>query len=610
LNKKSRFSIHFYECDIFYDENEYLIRCFKKYEFIIMMRYLLAYVYDKDSYSHYTKEQYRHKNKNVLRKFQIMVNNNYVYNQPAELDSISSDRYLRLIQNEKICLIRQNQNNKKISPFFLKRKSLLHLYEYETSNKDIIREYLFRKKPKYYFIKDVPIGKIPNSIQNFYSLGYFMNNLIENYLFYKKFAAYKNEKAKKVKRKRNINLNIESLENLDPKKKKKTTDDEKTSSSLSENNSQKILKDMALDSSSSESFINYNANAKKLQRRVSVVLTKDNQLKTINIEDNDIVDVEKLIKNMRNKRKENVIIQKRESTTSTIKKRLKKKVSAIKPKIIEYFISYTDNFELKNIYDENTNFIQRTFNKKFTTNYNNSLKQKENIPKLMLNNRINNYSLSLNNKTNFVRSRKYFVTSTDFRNLKRELEKKNSVNFISNIAKKKMHLSSKNNIQNFKFRNNFKYNNFDFYSKNNDSNYYPHKFKNKGQLIKQRKISFSFIHTMHKIKFKNTSDFLIGLKKSHKKKRHQKEIIREMMSTFGIMIKNRNKPNKKFEFITSNNYLNLKQYQANTVTSNTKNKINISGGNSTKNSILFHRNNIFRDKINLNGIFKHNKMNI
>ena len=38
-----------------------------------MMIYLLAYVYDKDSYSHCKRQAYRHKNKNVIRKFQYMV---------------------------------------------------------------------------------------------------------------------------------------------------------------------------------------------------------------------------------------------------------------------------------------------------------------------------------------------------------------------------------------------------------------------------------------------------------------------------------------------------------------------------------------------------------
>ena len=202
-----------------------------------MMRYLLAYVYDKDSYSHYKKQVYRHKNKNVMRKFQYMVNNNYVYDIPTELDNVSSERFFQLTQNEKISLIPKNINDKKISLFFLKRKSLLYLYEIETSNKDKIREYLFRKIPKYYFIKDVPIERVPNSIQNFFSLGYFMNNLIEHYLFYKKFSAYKNEKKKKSKRRKTINLINESFENINTKKRKKITDNEETTSSISENNS-------------------------------------------------------------------------------------------------------------------------------------------------------------------------------------------------------------------------------------------------------------------------------------------------------------------------------------------------------------------------------------
>ena len=64
-----------------------------------------------------------------------MINDNYAYDLPTELDNIIQERFFQLTQNEKIILIPKNINNKKISLFFLKRKSVLHLYEIETSNK-------------------------------------------------------------------------------------------------------------------------------------------------------------------------------------------------------------------------------------------------------------------------------------------------------------------------------------------------------------------------------------------------------------------------------------------------------------------------------------------
>ena len=98
----------------------------------------------------------------------------------------------------------------------------------------------------------------------------------------------------------------------------------------------------------------------------------------------------------------------------------------------------------------------------------------------------------------FLSSRKYYATSAGICNLKRALDKQkvlNGVNFISHIAEKKEHLSSKNNLHKYKFRNNFKYNNnCNFYIKNNENKHYSHLF---------------FFHSKTKIEFKNTTDFLI-----------------------------------------------------------------------------------------------------
>ena len=618
LNKKTRLSVNFYECNLFYDENEYLMRFFRRYEYNVMMRYLLAFVYDKDSYSHCSKEEYRHKNKNVIKKFQYMVNNNYIYDN--DLENISSERFFQMNLNRKSFPNPRKSINQKISPFFLKRKNLLFLYEYETSNKNKIRENLFKKIPKYYFIKDLPIEKVPNCIQNFYSLGYFMNKLIENYLFYRKYFFYKNKKPIDIISRKNSNIDNESLDNFDSKRKKENSDEEKTSSSLSDSYSAKFINEISLDSSSSDNEI-FNKSIKKIRKRDSVFYTKDNKFKKKKREDNEISDIKNLIKTMENKKQKNVRREDRPSTSSSIKKRTKMKImkSIFKPKIIEYFISHTDNFELKNIYDEKTNFIQRTFNKKFTKQYNinngnnknnDSFKQKEYIPKLFLNNIANDYSVSFHSKTKFVRSKKYFITSAGFHNMRRPMDKKNTDNYFSKIYKKKMHLSSKNNLHKFKFRNNFKYyNNFNFYNKNIDNDYYPHNFKSKGKIVKQKKISFSLIHNNHKISFKSTADFLIGIKKSNKNKRHQKELIREMMSNFGIIYQNRNKPKKKHDLLKNKHYQNIKKFQKNTFSSVSKNKINISKDNSMKNSIFFNKNDIYRDTIDLNGIFKHTKIN-
>ena len=614
LNKKSRFSVHFYECNILYNENEFFIKYFKRFEINVMMRYLLAFVYDKDIYSHFSKEEYRHKNKSVLRKFQYMVNNNYVYdNYDNELENISSERWLKI--HRRYIPTFKNSINQKISPFFLKRKNLLFLYEYETSYKNKTREDLFSKVPKYYFIKDVPFQKVPNCVQNFYSLGYFMNSLLEKYLFYKKFSTYKEEKPKKIKSQHNLDINIESLDDLNAKNKKEISDSEKTSSSLSDSHSQKFLNEIDFSSSSSSRIIfNKNAN-KKTNKRASIFNIKDKKFKKKNFEDNEIVNLEKLIKNMEMKKKDSIILEARPSMKSTFRKKLKKRILVSKPTINEFFISYPDNFEIKNAYDEKTNFIQRTFNKKLTSkNINESFKQKEIIPKLLLNSNNNavNYSLSFNNKNKFNRSSKYTNTTTGISNIKRiSMEKKYIDNYISNNTKRNFHLSSKNNLQKFKLINNFKYySNFNFYGKEIDKNDYPHNFKNKGKLIKQRKITLSFIHNIHKIAFKDTSDFINGIKQSDKNKKYQRDLLKDIMTNYGLIYQKRNKTKNKYKFFNNTNFLHLKKNKINTVSFNSKYKNNVSKDNSTKNSIYLNKNEIFRDCIDLNGIFKHTKINM
>jgi hypothetical protein len=277
LNKKSRLSVNFFECNILYNENEFFIKYFKRFEYNVMMRYLLAFVYDKDIYAHYSKEEYRNKNKSVFRKFQYMVNNNYVYdNYDNELENISSEKWFK--NRRRNFPTFKSSINQKISPFFLKRKNLLYLYEYETSYKNKIREDLFSKVPKYYFIKDVPSQKVPNCVQNFYSLGYFMNSLLKKYLFYKKYSTYKEEKPKEMKSKHNLDINNESLDDLNPKNKKEISDSEKTSSSLSESHSQKFLNEIDFSSSSSRIILNQNTN-KKNNKRASVLNNKDKKFK-------------------------------------------------------------------------------------------------------------------------------------------------------------------------------------------------------------------------------------------------------------------------------------------------------------------------------------------
>lgn len=629
LYKKSKFSINFYESNIYYCENEYLIKNFKKFEYIIIMRYLLGYAYDKDFYSHYSKNEFRHKTAVVKEKFQYLINNNFIVNNEDEdEDNINNEIFKNSYKNKNIYDLFFQKN---INKFELKKKNLIFFSEYEKLELEKIRQNYFLKKPKYFFVKDTPKEKIPNAIPNYYSLGHFTLTLIKKFRIKNKFKIFEIIEPKKIEKKiANIDVNESSFDKIDGKKKKKLKDDDDySSSSLTESKSEKFLDEIYSDTSRNENNSYKKALSKKFTKRYS----KTNNInENILIKDNDIIDVEKLIQNMEIK-EEKKNEEKRPSTSSFTRRKKLVKKSIIKSKFRGYQIVNTDNFELKNLYDEKANLIQRTFSKKLSKLYN----QKDDTSKFILGNiNINSISTTntiLNNQQ-MIRSNKYFLTSTALRkNINaKSLERKNTRNFISNlseISKKKILFQSShhsnyqyflnrentktkishNNLSSKKINTNKNSNNKYFNTDNNEIKLivYPHNFKSKGEIKKQRKICFSIIHNYIKKEFKDTRAFIDGIKKDFKTKRYQKELIKELISNFGVT---QYKRKKSKNIITSiNNFPELNKYRIKTATNRKKYRINISGP-SSKLIKIPNRKEIMRDIINLNGIFNHKKVNL
>ena len=419
LKKRTHFLANFLESNIFYSENEYLIRLFKRYEYTIIMRYLLSFVYDKDFKAHYTKDEYFYKTKLVMNKFHYLVNNNYKMEPPKEDENDSSKRYEQMTSSSN----RNYISGKNIPSYTLKRKNLIYLSEYEKLNNKI-RENYFIKNPKYFLVKDMSLEKIPNSIPKYYGLGFFINQTLKNFAKKSKFLFYEVKKPKPLK-KTKIENEEESFEELENKKKKNI--DEDISSDLS-SHSERFLEEAYEDSSSEENGIFKKLIGKKITKRTSVVFTKDNKIKEINITDNDIIDVEELIKSIDNKKEENKLIKKQLSTMSNLSRKKAKRKTRLKTRIKGFQIINTDNFQLKRIYNENCNYIQRTFSKKLAhllynknNDYNNFLFGYLNFSK----------SNKMNNNPEIIHSNKYFITSTSNKNVNHVLK------FSSNIAKKK-----------------------------------------------------------------------------------------------------------------------------------------------------------------------------
>ena len=611
--KRSRLTTNFYESNIYYSENEYLIKFFKRKEFFIIMRYLLAYIYDKDFYSHYSKYKYKYKNKTVKEKFQNLINNNYILNQSEEKEMSSSERNKNNNTNESFFNIFYQKSSSK---HLIKKANLLFLSKYESLKASKIRENYFINNPKYFLIKDCPKNKIPNAIPNYFCLGDYILLLIKQFELKNKFKIFEIKKPEKIETKPNFDLNNESLD-IKEKKKKLKNDYEDYSSDTSESYSKDFLNEIYLESSSNDSNLSLKLLSKKISKRNSTIVINNNKLRKKQNENNDMIDVEKLIKNMEVK-KENKLIEKRNNTFSNLSKKTLNKKTTLKLKNQGFQIMNTDHFKLYQEYNENANFIQRTFSKKFSNKF--LLKQNEDINKILLSNINNSYFSKINSITtypNILRKNKYFLTSTPLNKYSI-----NSKNYLSNIAKiKGAYKSNKNNLYKYYSNKGSKKALFHFsnsknkYRNKTNSNYYyqkdiiyPNKFKSKGKIIKQNKISFSIIHTYHKIEFKNTKDFFSGIKKSFKNKKYQKELIKEIISNFGIVHHKRNS-SKKNGNLTNTKSLQLNKYKIYRASNIKKYRSNISE-HSIKNVRLSTKNEVLRDSIELNGIFKHKKINL
>ena len=579
------------------------------------------------------------KKKNI-KNFEDLVNNNYKLIQSDERENNNSNRYKKndYIKNNYDMFF---QNN--ISRLILKKKSLIFLSEYEKVKIGKIRENYFLKNPHYFFVKDMPKQKIPNATPNYYSLGYFMYTLIKNYEIKNRYKVYEMKKQKTIKEKPINNINEDSFEINDLKKKKKNLKDEDDdyTSDLSES-SEKFLNEIYLDSSSNESNLSRKKFKKRITKRMSMIMDKRKKL----IEDNDIIDLEKLIENMENKKENEIIKNKRPSTATSVPKKKFHKKTIIKSKLGGYQIINTDNFQLKQLYDVNDNIIFRHFSKKLTKRF--FLKINEENDKLVSEN-INNNSLSMAKSVlqhiQLNKPNKYFLTSFGFyKNFGHNppIIRKNTTKMVSFASPKKnfpksskmvifksptkiFPKSSKNVSYNYikKDENNKvstlgkpnknlyqkKYFNSKYYKiKNID---YRQNFKSKGKIIKQKNISFSIIRNNNKITFKDTKEFLSGIKRAFNNKKHQKELIKDIITNFGVIHQKRNKSNKsgKFGFIADENFPELSKYRVNTTPNIKKNKINVSRP-SSKNSLLLSKNEILRDNININGIFNHKKINL
>ena len=184
-NKRFHLSALLKEYNIYYKQQEILIRYYGKKERYIIMKYLLSFVYKYDELCYdINKEITDLKTKEELVKtFHYITSNQYLYEHLLDTDSLKGIKFL---------LKRVNLTNKKAQYDYsylemTKNKVLSEENKYIINAIKVVNEFMnnikFLEKK---LIKNYPLEKVPNCIPNYYALGFELNLCLKNYINLKK----------------------------------------------------------------------------------------------------------------------------------------------------------------------------------------------------------------------------------------------------------------------------------------------------------------------------------------------------------------------------------------------------------------------------------------
>ena len=541
-NKKSRFNINFLEVNIYINENEYLIKLFQKEEFRIIIKYLLGYIYFKDINNHSSTDKYNHRRKIVYTEFVDYLNNNYI-----------------LIEQEKEKVKEETGRKKKqdLNNIFL-NDNLLKLSINAEKNK---RDFPFLKSPNYFLIKDMPNKIVPNAIPNFFINGKIILSLLKRSLFYKKF--YINFDSIK-----NTNENI----NLDMDNEAKNN-----SSYLAYNKELNIGENLSEDLNNNEQkFVNKEINIKN----------------SINNYNND-VSMERLIKNLEDKKEESKeIIQEELKTSRSKKHKTIRKKKKIKQPYEDYEIIQRDNFSidktekssiLKIINDETFNLT--------SIKIRNMTKHKTRLIKKVHFN-IENIKTSSNEK--FIRRNRYFLTN--------KITNTNLNNYFNNIND---NITRSRNKKLKSYKRNIYQKEFDTFNINTVNNTNNKNFKIFNNLVRQKKINFSIISKNNIIKFKDTSAFITSINNSIKEKLNSKRLIKEIIINYQKKNNQRLMNSLNFPTISKIHTKTDSIFKRKTYKKDRNNKLI-----NNKNYLLTEKKPTIKNILKIEDFFKHKKIKL
>ena len=317
-NKKCKLVSRYHEYNLFLNNNEYLIRYSPKKEYYIIMKYLLFffYAYDRITYSQKCQKFYdlneiklsydslvssyeeKEKKNNKIRNYVKKRTNNNINYLLSKFNSALNIKNEFDFSNYNSLNKNQKKFNKRHSinyGFSSKNDNLLNLNNPKGKsklNKDVFYIGLGGdkninliscklKKPVYLFIKDIPFKLIPNCLPNIFPIRTFMYNSFDEYI----------AKIKKIK------LNIYSS-----KKEKKRV---RLWEEYDEKKYNEFIKKISF---SSEDFYIKEKGKGKETKKMNIYNNPNRRL----VNDNEIIDIEKLIVELEDMPKksenENIII--------------------------------------------------------------------------------------------------------------------------------------------------------------------------------------------------------------------------------------------------------------------------------------------------------------
>ena len=467
-NKKSRTKLIFIENIIYLSENEYLLKFFNRYEYRIMIRYLLGYVFIDDINSRSLDGKINQKKKVVLNDFIDYINNNYTIIEPEnEINNVN------------------NNINKKVQDISL-LDNILNLSLNAEIKKNV---YPFLKWPKHFLIKDMPKKMIPKSIPNYYFNGNLIYSLIKKYYFYRKF-----------------NINIDLLKEKNKISFFHKIKEEKNIVHLEKS----VIFNVADNISDNSSEIKPKNTINELP---NTEFKSEIKIKYFSKHDAEISPVENLIKNIDQLKEEKKIRFKENEKLNRHRKHANiRKKEVIKQPYEYYEIIKIDDFYIDKTEKSNSlNVITNEMIKLASLNLRNTKKYKTRA-RMHINPNLNtNENINILTTDKFIRKKKYFLTHG----------KRNFINndyFNLNKTNKDFMYSTGKNI--FKFKYNFL------------NEYKDKKFKVYKYLDKQKRISFSIFPKNNMIKFKDLSQFLSEIKNSLKEHMKEKTLLKGIITNY------------------------------------------------------------------------------